>query len=332
MAPKPTYAIVAVLDRCDAKCTMCNIWQEHRRDEVDLAYFKTLPPTLRSLNITGGEPFLRQDLPEVIRVIDERCHHPRMVISTNGFNTEKIREKIMEIKKIGARVGVRVSVDGYGEMHDRVRRVPGAFKKCMATVEMLKTLGIKDLGLSFTISPMNLNHLASVYRLTKKLGIQFTLTIAQNSDFYFKTGTNMFSLDKDELKRQFSELIASELKAVHPKQWFRAYYDRGVYQYGLGQRVLKNCSAASRFFFSSARGEVYPCPVLNQKIGDAKSNSFASVWNSPEAHKTRKTAKDCPVKCWMTCTVGPYFKRHLGSIMWWILRNKLKAHLDLPVL
>lgn len=332
MAPKPSYAIVAVLDRCDAKCIMCNIWQEHRRDEVDLAYFKALPETLRSLNITGGEPFLRQDLPEVIRVIDERCHHPRMIISTNGFNTKKIGEKMMAIQKIGARVGVRVSVDGNGEMHDQVRGVPGAFKKCMATVEMLKTLGIKDLGLSFTISPINLDHLLSVYRLTKKLEIQFTLTIAQNSDFYFKTSTNMFSLDKGELKRQFNELITSELKAVHPKQWFRAYYDMGVYQYGLGERVLKNCSAASRFFFSSARGEVYPCPVLNQKIGDAGKDSFESVWTSAKAKEVRIMAKDCPVKCWMTCTVGPYFKRHLGSILWWILRNKPKAHLGFKVL
>ncbi|OGQ06067.1 MAG: hypothetical protein A2W61_01290 [Deltaproteobacteria bacterium RIFCSPLOWO2_01_44_7] len=311
---------------------MCNIWKEHKRDEVRLSYFGTLPQSLRIINITGGEPFMREDLPEVIRVINERCHHPRMIISTNGFNTKKIREKMTEIARISGRIGVRVSVDGYEKTHDEVRRIPGGFQKCMNTIEALKQIGIKDLGLSFTISPINLGDVAKVYYLTRRLKIQFTLTIAQNSEFYFKTDANTFDLDPDQLRQQFNEFIASELKAIHPKRWFRAYYDKGVYEYGLGKRVLKNCSAGSDFFFSSAKGEIYPCPVLNQKMGDAKNNSFKPVWTSDKANEIRKISKDCPVKCWMTCTVKPHFKQNIVAITWWVVRNKIKAHLSQPIL
>ena len=109
----PRFAIVAVLDRCDAKCVMCNIWKEHQRDETSLSYFNTLPESLRSVNVTGGEPFMRQDLAEVIRIIDKRCHHPRILISSNGFNTKKILNKTEEILGINRRVGFRLSVDGY---------------------------------------------------------------------------------------------------------------------------------------------------------------------------------------------------------------------------
>lgn len=331
MPPTPRFAIVAVLDRCDAKCIMCNIWQEHRRDEVPLAYFKTLPSSLRSINITGGEPFMRQDLPEVIQVLEERCHHPRIVISTNGFNTKVIQEKMVAIQKISSRTGVRVSVDGFEATHDQVRRVPGAFQKCMQTIALLQEIGMKDLGISFTITPSNLKDLLKVYHLSKRLGIQFTLTIAQNSEFYFKTDANTFDLDPLELKRQFDALLSSELRSLHPKRWFRAYYDKGVHDYGMGRRVLKNCSAASHFFFSSARGEIYPCPVLNKKIGDAGQN-FETVWASKEAFEARKIAKDCPVKCWMTCTIQPYFRKNFASIALWILQNKLRAHLGLNIL
>lgn len=327
----PRSASIAVLDRCDAKCLMCNIWKEHRRDEVSLNYFKTLPTSLRSVNITGGEPFMREDLPEVIRIIDERCRHPRMVISTNGFNTKKIREKMVKILALRKKIGVRVSIDGFEGMHDKVRGIPGGFQKCMNTVSALQELGVTDLGLSFTISPVNTKDVAKVYQLSRRLGIQFTLTIAQNSEFYFKTDTNEFELDSDEMTKQFNELIGCELKSLHPKRWFRAYYDKGVYDYGLGKRVLKNCSAGSDFFFSSARGEIYPCPVLNKKIGDAGQESFETVWNSDKAQEVRAIAKDCPTKCWMTCTVGPHFRQNFGSIVWWVLRNKVKAHLGYDV-
>lgn len=332
MPPMPRSAIVAVLDRCDAKCVMCNIWKEHHRDEVNLSYFKTLPPSLKSINITGGEPFMREDLPEVIRILDERCHHPRMVISSNGFNTKKICEKMIRIQTVSPRVGVRISVDGFGAMHDQVRRIPGGFQKCMNTIEALQEIGVKDLGLSFTISPMNLGDVVKVYQLTRSLKIQFTLTHAQNSEFYFKTEANDFTLDRNELFRQFNELVSCELKSLHPKRWFRAYYDKGVYEYGLGKRVLKNCSAASSFFFSSARGEIYPCPVLNKKVGDANAETFEKVWQSEEARQTREIAKDCPKKCWMTCTVGPHFKQNFASIVGWIMLNKIKAHFGRKIL
>ncbi|MDO8527018.1 MAG: radical SAM protein [Deltaproteobacteria bacterium] len=332
MNPKPRHASVAVLDRCDAKCIMCNIWQEHRRDEVSLAYFETLPTTLRTINVTGGEPFMREDLPEVIRTIDKRCNRPRMIISSNGFNTKKIGEAMEKIRTISHRVGVRISIDGHESMHDTVRGVPGAFKKCMKTIEVLKTIGVTDLGLSFTISPVNLGDLIKVYHLTRRLGIQFTLTIAQNSEFYFKTKANDFELDPKALTRQFNELLSMELKSLHPKRWFRAYYDKGVYDYGMGKRVLKNCSAASGFFFSSARGEIYPCPILDKKLGNAAEEGFEQVWNSKEAEAVRTIARDCPTKCWMTCTVGPHFKQNFGSILGWIFQNKVRAHLGLSIL
>jgi len=336
MTQKPTSAIVAVLDICDSKCVMCNIWKDGRGGEVPASYFEKLPEELKSVNITGGEPFLRRDLPEVIGIIKKRCHNPRIVISSNGFQTDLIIKQMKAIQEVSDRVGIRISLDGVGEMHDKVRGVEGVFEKCMTTLKALKALPVPDLGVSFTIvsndQADNSSDIINTYNLSRDLGIEFTMTIAVNSGFYFKTSSNKPMLDPKEIKKQLTYIATEEIKQFHPKRLMRAYYAKGLYDYILGERVLYDCKAASSFFFSSAHGEIYPCPFLSEHCGDLKDGSFDDVWESDKIERVREIAKDCPSKCWATCTAGPYLRRNKANILLWILKSKLKAHLGKDIL
>ncbi|GAG43051.1 unnamed protein product, partial [marine sediment metagenome] len=107
-------------------------------------YYTKLPQTLNEINITGGEPFLRKDLIEVVDTIYTHNKNTRFVFSSNGLLPKLITDKVKEIKKLGAKVGIRISVDGIGEVHDQSRGIVGAFDKTMLTIEKLKQLEIKD--------------------------------------------------------------------------------------------------------------------------------------------------------------------------------------------
>ena len=66
MAAHPRDAVIAVTHRCNAHCVMCNVWKSRRRDELQPEHMGKLPASLKTINLSGGEPFLRADLPEFV--------------------------------------------------------------------------------------------------------------------------------------------------------------------------------------------------------------------------------------------------------------------------
>ena len=106
-AVKPTDASIILTYRCPMRCKMCNIWQNptNPREEIKAEDLRTLPQ-LKFINLTGGEPFIREDLPQIV----EECyrHTNRIVISTSGYFEEKI---IAFVEIIG------VMECGCGELH-----------------------------------------------------------------------------------------------------------------------------------------------------------------------------------------------------------------------
>jgi molybdenum cofactor biosynthesis enzyme MoaA len=85
----PIDAVLAVTYNCNSKCRICQIWRNKSTNKVDSQVYNKLPPTLKHINISGGESFLRDDLPEIISVIEEQCPSSNIIISTNGFLTQK---------------------------------------------------------------------------------------------------------------------------------------------------------------------------------------------------------------------------------------------------
>jgi len=130
---------------CNARCAHCFYPINAGKNELTLEeidrFARTLPP-IRLLLISGGEPFLRRDLPEVMRVYFERCGFLSSSIPTNGFSPEEVAraaEKICGYSPDLA-LGVTVSIDGFREFHDRVRAVPGLYDRALATLENLLAL------------------------------------------------------------------------------------------------------------------------------------------------------------------------------------------------
>jgi radical SAM protein with 4Fe4S-binding SPASM domain len=332
--PLPTDAIIAVTFKCNARCVMCDIWQKPAGQELKPQDYSRLPKSIKYINITGGEPFLRDDLPDIVRVMYESCLAPKMDISTNGLLPARIEQQVKEIFKIGAKVGVRVSVDGIGKRHDEVRGIEGAFDKAIASVHILKEIGLKDIGIAYTATNYNIDQLQPVADLAKKLKVQFTCNgIAQNSEIYFGQPNQPIE-NQEELRKQTAWLTREHLKSSHPTDWVRAYVDSGNYYFAAtGKRGIP-CFAGTDFFFMQPNGDVYPDGILDYKLGNIKSESFEAIWHSPEAREFRAkvdNGRNCPHQCWMLCTVYPHMRRNKLSCLTWIGVNKLRAHMRLPI-
>lgn len=158
--------------RCNLKCVHCYSSSQNVKysDELTTEQGKELIDNLASfgspvLLVSGGEPLMREDLPELLRhAIDKGM---RAVISTNG--TMITREKARIFGKIGLSY-VGVSLDGMQKIHDRFRGVAGAFDKAMRGIRNCLDEGIK-VGIRFTITGKNQGEVPEIFDLIEKEGI-----------------------------------------------------------------------------------------------------------------------------------------------------------------
>lgn len=326
---RPIEATIAVTFRCNSKCIMCNIWKEKDFQEILPEAYSKLPGSLKTINITGGEPFLRKDLVEVIRNIHKAAPKSRIVISTNGFLTDRTVEIVRQILKFHPILGVGVSIDGLGEMHDRIRGYPGGFEKAVATVKALKANGVTDLRLGMTIMPENSGQVMDVYKLAKDLGVEFTTTVAHNSGIYFKKTDNRPGEMSGELRADLGTIGDEHLRSFGVKNWFRAYHLAGLTDPAVRSGAADKCAAASRFFYMDPSGNIYPCIVMDKIFGNiSKIDDFEAFFSSAEAESARKAVKRCREDCWMVCNIRSLIASHPKDSVVWIAKNKPRAHVS----
>ena len=311
---------------------MCNIWQTEDAGDLDVAFLERLPVSLRYVNLSGGEPFLRKDLPELVAAVNQASPRAEIIISTNALvSGKRIRETMAGIRQNDDRVGLAVSIDGMGETHDRIRGVPGAFDKAVDIIRRLKEDGMTNLRIAFTVVDENVKDYFAVYRLSRDLGIEFTSAIAQGSSHYFRN-TRFSPVDADVLRDQLNHVATSELGTSKPKRWARAYFNRGLYLFARGGGRPLSCRAADDFFFLSPEGTVYTCNVLDLPLGSLRESTFEEIWNSEEAIEGRKQVHACGMGCWMVCTARSSMKRNPLKVASWVAAGKTKVALKKPVL
>jgi len=328
---QPTNAIIAVTLACNARCKMCDIWRIKVDDEVKPSFYERLPSGLQDVNITGGEPFLREDLPEVIEVIYNICNFPRIVISTNGLLTKRIETSIKRIIKVDPKIAVRISLDGIGKEHDEIRGIPGAFTKGRESLRILREKGVKDLGIALTVMDGNVPQVSKVYDLANDWGVEFSIAVVTSSPIYFGEKEGLKPGEDEMLRNGFNYLVRSELRYWTPKRLSRAYFDYTLWNYFHTQKRPLRCDAGQGFFYLDPCGNVYGCEVLDFCLGNLKERSFETIWHTKRASEFRHLASDCH-KCWMVCTAKTVIRKSWYKPFFWLIKNKARAHMGSPIL
>jgi Fe-coproporphyrin III synthase len=305
--------VLAVTYRCNSRCRMCNIWQmQDFAGELAVDDFAKLPRGLENINLSGGEPFLRMDLPQIVAAIKKQCPRVRIAISSNGFATEIILAKMKEIIKLDPQVTVAISLDGIGAAHEAVRNIPGAYEKAMATLHGLKNLGVKNLRLAFTIGDYNTDELKKVYELSVKEGVEMTIAAVHSSDNFFNKTNEIKALP--EITAQLDWLMKKELAGWSVKRWLRAYFIFGLIKFlQTGQRVLPDYSGQTNCFIDP-KGNIYPCDISLNQMGNLKTG-----------FQPNPSGLQACAHSWMICTAREAMRRNWFKVGMWILKNKMQV-------
>ena len=329
-APMPTDVSIITTYRCQMQCKMCDIWRNptNRLEEIKAKELEMLP-SFKFVNITGGEPFVRRDLDEIVEVMMGKS--PRIVISTSGWHTERI----FRLAERFPNIGIRVSIEGLSQKNDELRGREGSFDRGLRVLLTLKEMGIKDIGYGCTVSNHNSEDMLWLYRLSRELGMEFA-TAAFHNSYYFHKDDNVIT-NKDEVIGNFHRLIEMLLKENSPKSWFRAFFNLGLINYIRGKPRMLPCEAGSANFFIEPYGEVYPCNGLEERywkesMGNIRTaESFEALWNSEQAQKVRGLVRTCPKNCWMVGTAAPVMKKYIKHPAQWVLKNKLRSLMGKPI-
>ncbi len=318
----PLDATIAITYQCNARCVMCNIWQKKDPPVMPEQYFQHLSPDLLHINLSGGEPFLHPDLPAIVEIIKERCPRAAIDISSNGNATELILATVEKLLKIDPKIGMRISLDGLKDTHERIRGVPGIFDCAMATIGGLRRLGVTNLGFGFTIQDENAGELIRVYELAREMDLQLSLALVQNSDVYFSKTSNKLTL-ASKIEKALDSVIKRELSSWRPKNLLRAYFNYGLkHNFLTGLRLLPSGAGYDSMFIDPS-GDIYPSMLINLKIGNLGRSDLSNLWNSPEAVKIReKMLRENISESWIICTVREQIRQNKFKVLWWIFKNK----------
>ena len=312
--------LIAVTYRCNAHCHMCSTWQFPTRveEEVTAADLRTLPH-LTFANITGGEPFLRADLQEIVEVV--RGKADRVVISTNGYFTDRVvalAEKYPDL-------GFRVSLEGLPAANDELRGIKDGFDHGLRTLLRLRSLGVKDIGFGITVSDRNADDLAELYELADAMGLEFA-TAAVHNNYYFHKFDNVIE-EKERVASRLEDVARRLLRTNRPKSWFRAWFNAGLANYVRGGARLLPCDMGTDIFFIDPHGRVMPCNGMDAPMGSLKQHAFDEIWASPEAKAVRDGVGTCDANCWMIGSVAPAMKKHIMVPGAWVLKAKLTGRM-----
>jgi len=326
----PSDTSIITTYRCQMRCQMCNIWKNPSEQTKEvLPKELEILPQLKFINVTGGEPFLRDDLEEIVEVLFTKTK--RIVISTSGYHYKKI----FKLAEKYPNIGVRVSIEGLAQTNNELRGRDEGFDRGLKTLLGLKQREIKDIGFGITVSNHNSDDMLWLYELGKSMDMEFATASFHNS-YYFHKDDN-FVTNVEEVSSNFEELIRRLLSENSPKSWFRALFNLGLIGYINGERRMLPCEAGSVNFFVDPYGEIYPCNGLEDKywkesMGNIRSGeSFDTLWKSRQAELVRNLVKICPKNCWMVGTAAPVMKKYIHKVLPWVVANKVRSLCGMPI-
>lgn len=315
----PTHAIVAITLNCNARCVMCDIWKNKMSGEMKPEEYRKLPSYLKDINVTGGEPFLRLDFPEVIRNIKIAAPKARLVVNTNGFMWRKIKEDMEKVIHIDPSIAIRLSIDGFGEVHNKIRGIPGGFDLIMKSLHHLRAIGIKDLGISFTLMERNIDQLPIMQNFAFKEGLQFSLTIATNSPIYFgEDKENLRPRNTKKLTRMLEDAARKHYEQFSPKEILRGWFVKRMLDYTITGKRFLLCDAGSGFFYLDSHGNVFACHIKPWIMGNIRQKPIGEILKNTIHQKKVTACHDC----WMICTAKSMMNQKLLEVGLQGLREK----------
>jgi len=321
----PLHLTFFVTARCNALCQHCFYWDSLNKGqhELSLDEIDRIASSMRRalwIAFTGGEPFLRQDLPEFAKILHDRLRPVTLSINTNGIKTDQI---VASAERLAANcprtfVGILCSLDGLGATHDRIRGVPDNFNKTVRTFRELQTLSRRTsnlgVGISTTFCAWNQDEMDKMY--------EFVVNELKpdNWDLSFVRGKPMapaigiadverYRRIKQRLEMAFEDGTLKYYSKMPLSRFVRAKERVAT---GAVLRTLETgafqlpCHAGALSAVISEEGDVYACEMLADKLGNLRDANYdiAELWRGERAVSMRRFIRDSQCFCTHECNMS----------------------------
>jgi MoaA/NifB/PqqE/SkfB family radical SAM enzyme len=313
--PYPYFLTFVVTHRCNSRCQMCNLWKEKESpilslDEIEDIFSHNDFSFVRSITLTGGEPTMRADLPDLFRIVlSHLLNVEHLFLAVNGLTPQRtvnhvtrMLETLRKFERDVRILEVQISLDGVGEVHDAIRGVPGAFERVKDTLNELQILQKKfsllSLRLSCVVMPYNLPHIGALETFAESQHLPISYSpIVLAGDYYnnLQDAKNlMFSREERVMAMNFFKRLSQE------EQTSARFYYEDMAQMLQGNSRLRRCMMGFYGCVIEHDAEVYPCVNCeSQSFGNLLSDSFERIWFGERATQVRENLR---VSCCPSCT------------------------------
>lgn len=321
----PISIVHFVTERCNARCPHCFVdfgSAIGREEELSLDEIGRLADTLGrrilNVNLTGGEPFLREDLPGIVERYATRAGVRSIVVTTNGWFTDGARELARAFRRLPARCRLTVSVsfDAPGERHDRNRRLPGLFPRALETYRLLDAWPDPRVraDATLTVTPDNAGDVAGIVGELREAGVRriFPLLVREAGALRSVPG-------KEKALEGYRELVRLVRRMPGPPRTGSAADALADALHSAKDRIVRDaicagvpagsfggpCRAASLFGVVRPDGTVLPCEVLDRTfaVGNLREAGmdFLRLWNGAAADGVRERVASRGCRCTYEC-------------------------------
>jgi len=328
----PLYLVFFVTDRCNARCGHClfgdgTVFPDVAR-ELSLEEIERAAATMGRLLFllpTGGEPFLREDLAEIIGIFYRATGVRNVAIPTNGSLTARVVSAVERVLAACPKLtlGVDVSLDAVGDAHDALRGVPGLFSKAVATLRELQRIERRvprfNVNIETTVTSFNdrlLDGNLDYFTRVLKPSAVFTLlargrprdpaALDVDIERYLAYAVRLERALLDGVLRGYRHFPGADL--VNAKRIVR---HRLIARIARERRCLLPCSAAGSLGAALfANGEVYPCEMRTDlPLGNLRDfgYDFREIWRGEKAARARGAIRRercfCTYECFLTLNI-----------------------------
>ncbi|MCS7259844.1 MAG: radical SAM protein [Anaerolineae bacterium] len=301
----PFSLVVSVSFRCNSRCQTCGVWRKPSDDMSAAEWervFARVGRTLVYITFTGGEPFLRRDLDEIVLSAYRHCRPAVITIPTNGLLTQRIVEGVQQICA-GAphtQIGINLSLDEVGERHDVLRGVPGNWRRALETWHALKALQPRYPNLLLTVHTV-----ISKFNVARFYELYADLTALQPDSYITEIAEERVELDTvgwqitptateyaplaDFLTRQASR--AAQRGPARLTQAFRAEYYQLAKRILFERRQVIPCYAGWASGHIAPNGDVWSCCMRAESVGNLRAHQYdlRAIWQSEPMGQLRRS-------------------------------------------
>ncbi len=264
---RPLVLSFEVTLSCNCNCRHCDlgglIKNEKQLKPGDYASLVKLlkPPVVQ---ISGGEPLLREDITEVVRAIKQSGRTPYLILVSNGALLNQ--DKYLQLHKAGINQ-LSVSLDFPDERHDEFRRHRGLFQHLDQTIPQLARFGYRDIILNSAITKANLKEVLPLAQKAEDWGV----SISYSAYTPLRTNDNSYAISsRDDLNvlrttiYKLIELKRRGIRIVNPESVLLEtikFFEQGY---------MPGCKAGERFFVVMPDGAFIPCSQHRNKYSTQK--------------------------------------------------------------